>query len=200
MAEEQKKEDSREEAEGEISVAEEGKPKFSWSAFLKNKKLIVVMAALLLVLVAGMTTVSLILKTSPKKDSSVGILSSEWMGPIYPLEVIMNLKSGEDENLEYVEMNISLELDNDALLKEIESKKTKITDILLSFMGEKSSAEINSIPEQNRLKRRIKELVNAHLLSGRVVKVYFTGFKITQGSYIRKSPDLAKEKKEKSKL
>jgi len=176
-----KEQEDSKDGEGEISVEESSDGKF---AFLKNKKFLLLIGVGL-VLLLGVAIFFYRMGSSDKNPKiAKDMISNEWLGAIYSLEIVINLKTEESEGLKYIEVKIDLELDNDETVMELENKKSKIMDILLVFIGSKRADELNSIAEQNYLKRRIKELVNANLLSGRVVKVYFTKFKISQGTYI----------------
>ncbi len=119
--------------------------------------------------------------------------SNEYLGPIYPLEEIrtnilssmisIESKTKNNHNLvdekdRVLEIKINLVLNHDDVIDEVNKRYPQIIDLLYELIHKRSYEELDSIPDQNKFKRLIKDELNAILSVAKVKEVYFEKFRI----------------------
>ncbi len=88
---------------------------------------------------------------------------------------IVNVE-GDVGDIRYLKIEIMLELENEAMEKEVEMKTPKIRDSILTILTNKSVADISDVNGKLRLKEEMKARINSFLVLGKIKDVYFTEF------------------------
>ncbi len=76
----------------------------------------------------------------------------------------------------YLKVRIVLNLSDKNLEKEITDKLPSISDSIIMFLTSKTYDEVISPMGKKKLKNEILKIVNKHLQTGKVTKVFFTEF------------------------
>lgn len=99
------------------------------------------------------------------------------VGPISSLDqFIVNLLS--ENNRRYLKIKVDLELDKEELKVELDTKVPRIRDIIIRVLSSKSIEEISTPKGKEKLKKELLTQINAVLLDGEIMNVYFTDFVI----------------------
>jgi len=97
------------------------------------------------------------------------------IGIIYPLEpLIVNLD--EERATRYLKISLSLEVDNQEVVNELNTLKPRLIDSLITLLSNKKFTEIQSIEDKKKIRREIIAEFNKRLIKGRVINVYFSEF------------------------
>ena len=97
------------------------------------------------------------------------------VGPMFPLDSFtINLLS--DSGRRYLKVEMNLELANEELAAELESKTAVIRDIIIRLLSSKSLDEISTPKGKDKLKEQIVSQLNMRLKDGHINNVYFTEF------------------------
>jgi flagellar FliL protein len=97
------------------------------------------------------------------------------MGPVHPLDpFLVNLS---DPGLPlFLKVVVHLELDSEAVSTELQTLKPKVRDAMLTQLSSKTSAELSTVADKERLRNEMIHRLNAFLTAGKVVEVYFIEF------------------------
>jgi flagellar FliL protein len=76
----------------------------------------------------------------------------------------------------YVKASMSLELDREATLDEVNKRMPQIRDAILLLIGNKTYEELQDIQGKNQVKAEVKSRINSFLRTGKVNNVYLTDF------------------------
>lgn len=90
--------------------------------------------------------------------------------------VIVNL--AESNGQRYLKINLQLEMNAESLRPELEARKPQIMDLIISILSSKTLEDVTSTVGRNRLKRELIDRINAELVTGKIVNIYFTEFVI----------------------
>jgi Flagellar basal body-associated protein len=97
------------------------------------------------------------------------------IGPMVEIkEFIVNIIS--EDTPHYVKASLSLELDKDATLDEVNKRMPQIRDAILLLIGNKTFEELQDIQGKNQVKAELKSKINSFLKTGKVNNVYLTDF------------------------
>jgi len=97
------------------------------------------------------------------------------VGPIFPMDqFIVNLLGGGGRR--YLKTELSLEMDSEDLMPELESKTPVLRDVIIKTLSSKTFDEIATEGGKDRLKEELKAHINNRLVDGQVANVYFTVF------------------------
>ncbi len=167
MAEKEKKKDEQEKGGG------------------KKKLLILIIAAVLLL--GGATYYLLVLKPHQEEEHLKKTEESKAAQLIKPMpdeakigpmveikEFVVNI-IGEDTT-HYVKASLSLELDRESTLDEVNKRMPQIRDAILLLIGNKTFAELQDIQGKNQVKAEIKSKINSFLRTGSINNIYLTDF------------------------
>ncbi len=168
MAEKEKKKDEQEKGGG-------------------KKKLTIIIAAVVLLLVGGGAAYYFLVfkphkeeqlrKTEESKAAALikPIPEEAKIGPMVEIkEFVVNI-IGEDA-AHYVKASLSLELDKDATLDEVNKRMPQIRDAILLLIGNKTFAELQDIQGKNQVKAELKSKINSFLRTGSINNIYLTDF------------------------
>jgi flagellar FliL protein len=151
---------------------ESGKP--DTAAGGGRKKLMVMIAAVLVLLLAGGEVAR---QAEASKAAAIAKTVSEeaQIGPMVEIkEFVVNI-IGQDV-AHYVKASMSLELDREATLDEVNKRMPQIRDAILLLIGNKTYEELQDIQGKNQVKAEVKSRINSFLRTGKVNNVYLTDF------------------------
>ena len=153
-----------------------------------KKKLIIILAAVLL-LAGGGGAGYYFLVMKPHKEELARKQAEESkaasmikpvpeeakIGPMVEIkEFVVNI-IGQDA-AHYVKASLSLELDKDATLDEVNKRMPQIRDAILLLISNKTFEELQDIQGKNQVKAELKSKLNSILKTGQVNNVYLTDF------------------------
>lgn len=154
-----------------------------------KKKLIIIIAAALILLLAGGGGAYYFLIAKPhqeelkkkkEEESKAAALikpvpEDAEIGPMVEIkEFVVNI-IGEDSP-HYVKASLSLELDKETTLDEVNKRMPQIRDAILLLIGNKTFDELQDLQGKNQVKAELKSKINSFLKTGKVKNVYLTDF------------------------
>ena len=150
-----------------------------------RKKLMVMIAAVLVLLLAGGAAWYFLVykkaeaarQAEASKAAAIAKTVSEeaQIGPMVEIkEFVVNI-IGQDVS-HYVKASMSLELDREATLDEVNKRMPQIRDAILLLIGNKTYEELQDIQGKNQVKAEVKSKINSFLKTGKVNNVYLTDF------------------------
>lgn len=96
-------------------------------------------------------------------------------GKIYSIgSVIVNVANTEGRR--YLKTALDLEINNNKVVAEIESKRSQLIDIMINTLSSKSLDEVTSSDGKDRIKKELMDRLNSEIQSGRINRVFFTEF------------------------
>lgn len=140
----------------------------------RNRWPVVLMLVFVVMAVAGFTAVSFtplgkalgLEKPTPKVPP---------LGPLYSFEpFIVNIAGTMGQR--YLKATLTLELEDQATLREVSSREIVIRDAILSILSSKNLATLENVSMRGAIRQEIMETVNGLVARGRVVNVYFSEF------------------------
>ena len=97
------------------------------------------------------------------------------VGSLYELPLLtLNLIARKGKS--YLRAKISLEMDNEALMGELDMKKTIMMDVVISILTSKTVEDLSSIKGKARTKQEIIATLNKSLIDGKIKNLFFTEF------------------------
>ncbi len=170
---------AEEETEGQ-GTEENGTEKKS-----SNLILIIIIVALVLVLLVVGVVVAMLAggDDTPSNNSSnpavkekqIKSMDAMEVGPMFPLDTFtVNLLS--DSGRRYLKVQMNLELDDEQLAAELESKTAVVRDVVIRMLSSKTLEEISTAKGKDKLKEQITDQLNLRLRDGNIRNVYFTEF------------------------
>ena len=150
-----------------------------------KKKLIVIVAAVLVLLLAGGAAWYFLVykkaevakQAEASKAAAIAktVPEEAQIGPMVEIkEFVVNI-IGQDVS-HYVKASMSLELDREATLDEVNKRMPQIRDAILLLIGNKTYEELQDIQGKNQVKAEVKSKINSFLKTGKVDNVYLTDF------------------------
>jgi flagellar FliL protein len=95
------------------------------------------------------------------------------LGPTHNLEqFLVNLS----ESNSYVKINIAVEVNNQEVISEIQTRSPQIRDVVISILRAKKMETIQNNPQAKDLREEIRTAINQYLANGNVTNVFFTEF------------------------
>ncbi|MDR2550763.1 MAG: flagellar basal body-associated FliL family protein [Desulfobulbus sp.] len=152
-----------------------------------KKKLIIIAAAVLVPLLAGGGYYFLMYK--PKQEEMLRKQQEESkaaalikpvpeeakIGPMVEIkEFIVNIIGTDAPH--YVKASLSLELDKDSTVDEVNRRMPQIRDTILLIIGNKTFEELQDIQGKNQVKAELKSKINSFLKTGKINNIYLTDF------------------------
>lgn len=154
----------------------------------KKKLIIIIVAALVVLLAAGGGGYYFLvhkpkqeeMKRKQEEESKAAALikpvpEEANIGPMVEIkEFVVNI-IGEDTP-HYVKASLSLELDKETTLEEVNKRMPQIRDAILLLIGNKTFEELQDIQGKNQVKAELKSKINAFLKTGKINNIYLTDF------------------------
>ena len=91
----------------------------------------------------------------------------------------VNLSTPGSVNPKFVRVNISLELPNDDVESEVNSKMPQIRNVVIDLFNSKRASDVATSDGRDYLKEEIKNALNSFLVTGKVKGVFFTSFALS---------------------
>ena len=150
-----------------------------------RQKLVVMVAAVLVLLLAGGAAWYFLVykkaeaarQAEASKAAAIAktVPEEAQIGPMVEIkEFVVNI-IGQDVS-HYVKASMSLELDREATLDEVNKRMPQIRDAILLLIGNKTYEELQDIQGKNQVKAEVKSKINSFLKTGKVNNVYLTDF------------------------
>lgn len=153
-----------------------------------KKKLIIIIAALVVLLAGGgagyyfliLKPKNEALEHQKEEESKAAKLikpvpEEAQIGPMVEIkEFVVNIIGNDSAH--YVKASLSLELDKDTTLDEVNKRMPQIRDAILLLIGNKTFEELQDIQGKNQVKAELKSKINSFLRSGKVNNIYLTDF------------------------
>lgn len=167
-------------------LEKEGTQENSGEKKSSNLVLIIIIVALVLVLLIVGAVFALLSggdddrsyeeqSSSTKKERPAKSMDSMKVGPMFPLDSFtVNLLS--DSGRRYLKVQINLELDDNNVASELDSKTAVVRDIVIRLLSSKTLEEISTAKGKDTLKEQIISQLNLRLRDGNIRNVYFTEF------------------------
>ncbi len=103
------------------------------------------------------------------------VAEPERIGPRYQLKTfIVNITDRDRDR--YLKIKAELELSNDRVAKELDSRRPQLRDLVISLLGSQSFEEVRSIEGKDILREEILQRINAVLTTGKARRIFFTEF------------------------
>ena len=152
----------------------------------KKKLIIIAGAGVALLLVIGVALYFLVLKKPPPEEGAEGeeapveapVPLPEQEAEIGPMvdikEFVVNILS--EDTPHYVKASLSLELDSEGVVEEVNKRMPQIRDAILLLISNKTFEELQDLQGKKQLKAELKDKINSFLATGKVKAVYLTDF------------------------
>ncbi len=150
-----------------------------------NLVLIIIIVALVLVLLVVGVVVAMLAggdeapsnngSNPAVKEKQIKSMDAMEVGPMFPLDTFtVNLLS--DSGRRYLKVQMNLELDDEQVAAELESKTAVVRDVVIRMLSSKTLEEISTAKGKDKLKEQITDQLNLRLRDGNIRNVYFTEF------------------------
>lgn len=117
-------------------------------------------------------------KASGTEEAVLEGQASQQDGILFPLEgFTANLAQGDGPR-RFVRLNAVLKFSKDSSEKEFQARKPQIRDTIISTLNSKRPEDLLQLEGKNFLKEEIKSAINAFLVDGSVIDVYYVSFQI----------------------
>jgi flagellar FliL protein len=84
-----------------------------------------------------------------------------------------------DGGARYLKVDLELELTSNDVVAELEKRKPQIRDIIITLLSSKTYDQLDSQEDKDFLREEIKNTINGFLVTGKVIKTYFSQFVIS---------------------
>ncbi|MBN2071844.1 MAG: flagellar basal body-associated FliL family protein [Candidatus Krumholzibacteriota bacterium] len=91
-------------------------------------------------------------------------------------DIVINLK--EKDKLFFLKVTIGLEVPDSDVKAEVTERTPQLRDDVIAMISGKSVSDIDSLEDRNLLKAELTRRINASLLSGDLIQLYFSDFVI----------------------
>lgn len=145
-----------------------------------KKKLIIIIVAILLLLIVGGGAAYFMLgskdkKVDPETEAAALAAQAKRVGPMVNIDTfIVNIL--DDNESRYLKAAITLEVDAETTVAEINNRLPQIKDAILLLIGNKTFGELRDIQGKLQLRGELINRLNEILSKGKVKRVYFTDF------------------------
>jgi flagellar protein FliL len=118
------------------------------------------------------------MKTAGEKSDEVVGAARDEDGINFPLETFTaNLAQGDGPR-RFLRLNAVLKFSKDSSEEEFKSRKPQIRDVIIRTLNSKRPADLLKIEGKTYLKEEIKAAINAFMVDGSVIDVFYVGFQI----------------------
>ncbi len=126
-----------------------------------------------LVLIIAFTSAFLLGKNlSDAKGETEDIFT---LGPVYNTsEFTVNL--AETNGTRYLKTQLSLEVDNKKVLKELRDKLPALEDTVITVLSKQRVRDLDNVDGKENIKKELQKNINKILVNGEVINIYFNHF------------------------
>jgi flagellar FliL protein len=145
-----------------------------------KKKLIIIIAAVVLLAVIGGGAAFFLMgnkeaKPSPEAEAAAMAAKAKNVGPMVNINsFIVNIL--DDEENRYLKAAITLEVDSQVTVDEINARLPQMQDAILLLIGNKTFSELRDMQGKMQLRAELLNRINEILTKGKVNRIYFTDF------------------------
>ena len=149
-----------------------------------GKKLLFIGIALFFVIQIGVSYLIISSVIMPMKELKAGAQVEESeeeqkeippIGHIFPLDQVI-VNPANSNGMRYFKLSLALEVSEEKFLKELESRKPQMLDIIIEILSNKSLADLDSPEGKFILKKELMESFNSRLSEARIDQLFFTEF------------------------
>jgi len=138
-----------------------------------SKKIIIIIVAAVVVLVLLIATIVTAVILSNKTEK-IDVQKEEMLYLVPMREFLVNLIDYGGRR--FLKTTINLEVDNEAVIKEITDKETILRNYIINILSSKTFNDIKDIEGKTELRKAIISKCNLILKTGKVLNVYFNEF------------------------
>jgi len=102
--------------------------------------------------------------------------ANDFMGPTTTLSFVVNLS--DQGRPRFLKINMDIEVDGEKSMGEMEAIRPKVRDSIITILSTKSTDELSSVGDKQKLKNEILHRLNSLMTSGKVREVYFSEFMV----------------------
>jgi len=142
--------------------------------------MIIGMAGMLIVSIIAFVVVFKVVAPAQNEEKKVAteaaVDNEMYYGKLYALEnpIIVNL--AESKGQRYLKVAVQFEVSNEPVMAELKNRHANILDLLIGILSSKTINDVENTVGRNRLRGEMIDKLNALLVSGRIINVYFTEF------------------------
>ena len=126
----------------------------------------------------GQQTISQLIEQDMQEGTTTSANEIKDEGSLFPLNpFVANLAQGDGPR-RYVRTTLVLKFDKNAKETEFNSRKPQIRDIVLGLLNTKRPEQLLKTEGKSFLKEEIKSHINAILVDGRILDIFYTSFQI----------------------
>lgn len=114
-------------------------------------------------------------KEGEGKEKAPGSANA-FMGPTSSMNFVVNLS--DPGRPRFLKLVMDVELENEKSKNEIEMIKPKARDSIITLLSSKTTEELSTVGDKQKLKNEILHRLNSLMTSGKVREVYFTDFMV----------------------
>jgi flagellar FliL protein len=100
---------------------------------------------------------------------------SQEMGSVYNMETFL-VNLNEPQGKRYLKAKVTLELETEKVLVEIERRLPQIRDAVLTMLSSKAYSDISDLTGKYQLRAELISMINGYLKTGKIANVYFIEF------------------------
>jgi flagellar FliL protein len=113
-----------------------------------------------------------------KPDYQLAEESQAVYGHLFSFEEAIIVNLAETNGQRYLKVNLQLEMSDAKLEEELGARRAQLMDLTIAILSSKTIDEVSSTIGRNRLKREMIDKLNAELVTGKIINIYFTEFVI----------------------
>ncbi len=99
-------------------------------------------------------------------------------GHLFSFEEAIIVNLAETNGQRYLKVNLQLEMSDGKLEEELTARRAQLMDLIIAILSSKTIDEVSATIGRNRLKREMIDKLNAELVTGKIINIYFTEFVI----------------------
>jgi len=99
-------------------------------------------------------------------------------GLLFPLQGFTSNLAQGDGPRRFVRLTAVLKFSNESKENEFKAREPQIRDVIINILNSKRPEDLLNKEGKNFLKEEIKSAINAFLIEGNVIDIYYTGFQI----------------------
>jgi flagellar protein FliL len=113
-----------------------------------------------------------------KPDDQPAEEAQKFYGNLFSFEEAIIVNLAETNGQRYLKVNLQLEMSEAKLEEELTARRAQLMDLIIAILSSKTIDEVSSTIGRNRLKREMIDKLNAELVTGKIINIYFTEFVI----------------------
>ena len=99
-------------------------------------------------------------------------------GPLFSFDQAIVVNLAETNGQRYLKVNVQLEMNEEILAEELTARVPQLLDLVITILSSKTIEDVSTTVGRNRLKREVIDRINAELVTGKIINIFFTEFVI----------------------